>query len=664
MTPEQKAAIRRAEQRAAVQRAAATLGFPAEPQGGSSTNTEAVEEFTSKASSLGRGLGQGASFWTADEVGGVDAGVFGITRNPDGSRNWFDYSDSFSDRVRGATNTQRLKNEQARAANPTAYGAGEFLGAAGSSLATAPVAGGGSLWGTMGRGIGLGATEGALAAGGADNGRSGGLGGLLGAMGQGAMLGGVVGGAAPLAVAGGAALKNAIKDPVTGVVDALLSRANQGKANRAIMSGVRKSKKAPDAMFDDVLRAAQEGQPEYTLMDAMGIAGQRQASGLARSGGDAADEIREYLMTRQADAKDRTVGFIDEAFGTDGRTRAAWESDVRASRKKVADAMYEQAAKDAQPVDVRPAIDQLDATIGQMTNSGIKPPKVVREYEKLRKRLAGVNPDGNPTTLSDYNSVLGIYREVRDEVDKAYKAGDGALGESLKPIRDSLEASLSESSDLFRFAQQNYRAGSGVIDAFEAGSDMAKRGRAGDTVPAYQAMPEQQQRAARIGYGDQVANEIERNKAVMPNPAREMSSTKRRAESQAMANDPVLFRNRMDRENTMFETQNRALQGSKTADNLQDIEGMSETTSGLGAAARDMANFQPGSAVSRIAGLLAPVAKGQTDQTRMLIAKMLMSKNPRQELAKAIRQDRVSQSTRRVVEALLRGGGRSEIIVD
>ncbi|WP_103763168.1 hypothetical protein [Roseovarius confluentis] len=637
------------------------MGFPEEPQGGSSTNSAAVEDFSGKARSLGRGMGQGASFWTADEIGGVDAGVFGITRNPDGSRNWFDYSDSFSDRVKGATNRQRMKNAQAEESNPNVYNAGEFLGAAGSSVASAPLAGGSSLWGTALRGIGIGATEGALAGGGSDNDSTQGLGGLAKSAGRGAGIGGAVGGAAPLAVAGGAAIKNAVVDPMTGIVDALLKRANQGKANRAVMSGVRKSKKVPSQLSDDVLLAAREGQPEYTLMDAMGIAGQRQASGLARSGGDAADEIREYLMTRQADAKDRTVGFIDEAFGTDGKTRATWEGDVRANRKKVADAMYDQAAQDASPVDVRPTISQLDATIGQMTNSGIKPTKIVREYEKLRKRLAGVDPDGNPTTLSDYNSVLGIYRQVRDEVDKAYKAGDGALGEALKPIRDSLEASLSESSDLFRFAQQNYRAGSGVIDAFEAGSDMAKRGRAGDTVPAYKAMPEQQQRAARIGYGDQIASEIERNKAVLPNPAREMASTKRRAESQAMANDPALFRNRMDRENTMFETQNRALQGSKTADNLQDIEGMTDATSGVAAAARDMANFQPGSAISRVASALGPVARGQTDETRMLIAKILMSRNPKQQLAKALREDRVSQSMRRLAEALLRGGARAEV---
>jgi hypothetical protein len=52
--------------------------------------------------------------------------------------------------------------------------------------------------------------------------------------------------------------------------------------------------------------------------------------------------------------------------------------------------------------------------------------------------------------------------------------------------------------------------------------------------------------------------------------------------------------------------------------------------------------------------MLGPIAKGQTDETRQLIVKILMSDDPAKALAPVLRQQMLSDAKRRTVEALLR----------
>ncbi|MGY6696057.1 MAG: hypothetical protein ACXIUW_08545 [Roseinatronobacter sp.] len=52
----------------------------------------------------------------------------------------------------------------------------------------------------------------------------------------------------------------------------------------------------------------------YRLADALGEPGQRQLSGLVRSGGEGSDDIARFLQQRQLDQPDRMSQFIGEAF--------------------------------------------------------------------------------------------------------------------------------------------------------------------------------------------------------------------------------------------------------------------------------------------------------------------------------------------------------------
>jgi hypothetical protein len=392
-------------------------------------------------------------------------------------------------------------------------------------------------------------------------------------------------------------------------------------------------------------------------MDAMGKSGQRRASGIVRAGGDAADELADYLSARQAGQSERAAEYIEDAFDLRGTTAEAAKGAVTKNRRVVAEKLYDQAAKDAKPVDVRGAVSMLDETIDNMTNSGIKPPRVVKEYQKLRAQLAGKTDKGEPTTLSDYKSVLTIWREVREKIDDAYKSGKGDVGEALKPIRDSLQAALEESSDLYRTATDLYRVGSGVVDAFDDGSQMATRGRAADNIPKFSGMTAQEQRAARMGYGDKLAAQLEGNASPTANKVKPLTSPKRSAEAAAIANNPEQLARRVEREGVMWGTQNRALGGSRTADNLADMEGAERLAAGSGGVLRSALNFQLGDAISNIGGIVAPRLTGQNEGTRQLIADALMSTDPGV-LASALKKAAREATQTRFVDGILRNVAR------
>ena len=583
-----------------------------------------------------------------DEIGKTEATYRGALQG-----GTFQFADEIHGLFGGDKEAAREKNRAAQEAYPAEYGKGKAAGAVGSGVLTAaltgPLGAGRTLLGTMGRSAGIGGAEGALwgAGGGegaADKRRQATKFGAIGA-GFGML--------APGVVAGTAATGRGIGNLIGGAANI----GNKGRAYRAINDTLRKAGITGDQAVNTLDHAAKIGQGRMRLMDAMGKAGQRRASGIVRSGGEGSEEIAQYLRQRQLDQGDRVAGFVDDAFETKGTTAQKMRDTVHTNRKNVADTLFDRAADDAAPVDTREAVGILDETIGQMTNSGIRPPKVVREYQKLRAQLAGKTSNGEPTNLSDYESVLGIWREVRDNVDKAYKAGDGAIGDALKPIRDSLQRSLENSSDLYRFATDNYREGSKVLDAFKTGAEMTRRGRAADNVSTIGTMTEQQKKAARIGYGDAVLDKLERNAAPTANKAKPLTSSKVSQESGALAKNPHLFSERIARENDMWETQNTALGGSRTADNMEDI-----ADAGLMAdaarAARDVSYGNVGNAVANFGGRIARGATGQNAATRKLIADILMASNPKAAISAAAAMEATSQGRKRIAESILRALGR------
>jgi hypothetical protein len=468
-----------------------------------------------------------------------------------------------------------------------------------------------------------------------------------------------LGGLTPVAVAGGSAALRGASDFVGGGLDAALGRASQSRANRAIAETLRRAGLTMDDVSDDVARAAQQGQPEFRLMDAMGQAGQRRASGIVRAGDDGAEELANFLRQRQLDQPSRVSGFVEDAFDMQGMTAAQKQAALTEARRTAADAAYGAARGNAAPVDVRGALGVIDGRIGGMQGSGVTGDGIDAALSRFRSRLAAqpggkAFPGASSVELSDFDRVLSVKQDVQDAIGSAVRAGRNNEARELGKLATALDQALEGASDGYRAANDGFRQASQVIGAVDDGAAMARPGaRAADTVQQFQAMTPEQQAAARVGYGDRALAQIERNPAPNSNAMRGFNSTKAREEAAAMATDPQLFDARRTRENTMWETMNRALGGSRTADNLQDIGGVG-LMADLGRAARGGIGGMADLALNA-ASRAGNVATGQNAETRALIAQMLMSPDAAKALLPAVRQETSAQARRKLIEAMLLG---------
>lgn len=646
MTEAEKARLRADIRRRRAKAQSDGMGFPAQPTGGVSTNTQAVNEFSDKATAAALGARKGITLGQYPRL----KGVYDAFTGPDGQ---------MLQNYQGGRDAAIQQGQEAQAANPVAYGGGDVVGTLGPAIASAPLATGKTLLGTMARGMGLGAGEGFARGTELVDGEF-----SADRMKRNALIGAGVGVAAPLAVAGASAVKNAVKDPVTGVVDSVFNRANAGKANRAISKTLRKSGKTQQEIADMVSGARAVGQPEFTMMDALGQPGQRMASGIVRGGGDASTEIAEYLSQRQLAQPERVASFVDDAFMGGNRSAAQTVDDLTKARSAAANTAYDAARGNAAPVDVRGALSVIDDRIGGMQGSNVAGDAIDGKLSGYRSRLAAdPAPDGEiARELSDFDRVLGVKQSVQDDIGAAVRAGRNNEARELGKLVKALDEALESSSDMYRAANDGFREASGVIGAVDEGAAMSRPSqRATDTTVRFGSMTPDQQSAARVGYGDDLLRRIENATAPTANRAKVLQSPKRDVEAGAMSIDPDLYRKRLTNENTMWETQNRALQGSRTADNLEDISGVNEQASGLMGAGRSLLNMNFGDAAAKVGGALGPMAKGQSDATRQMIAQALMSKDPAKALAPMLAQQGRSDMARRLIEALLRNQVRPSV---
>lgn len=590
------------------------------------------------AGALAIGAGQGLGFEGFDEtVAGMSSMLGG------------DYGYDLA-RVREA-------DRRAKEYYPGAYYGGKVPGAIASSVTAGKALGinpqGANLLGTMGRGAGIGAGEGALW-------------GFLEGEGAGnraknaiatALMGAGVGGAAPGVVAAGAKAARTVGDLVGGGFDAAVGRANSGRANRAIMDTLRKAGLSVDDVADDVARAAREGQPEFRLMDAAGKAGQRRASGVVRAGGDGAEEIAQFLETRQLGQPERLGAFIDDAFGMGGKTAANESAALNAARKATNDVNYAAARQAAGPVNLNNAIDTIDTLMKRNPILGEAALSNTEMGGRLARLRGQLTDDG--AQLIDFDTVLNV-KEDLGRVIGVIKRSGGDVPRDLAQVYGALDSALENSSDAYRAANDTALAGRKVVGAVDEGAAMSRpSARSADTIPAFRSMTPDEQSAARIGYGDKALAKLEANASPTANKAKALTSPKVAAETDAMALDPRLLKDRVTRETAMWETQNRALGGSRTADNLQDVADVGMMAD-LGRAAKT-ALTRPLDAAGTLLARAGAAASGQNEATRTLIAKMLMSDNPKQALAQALRQETTSQGRRRIVEAMTRALGREFI---
>lgn len=552
-----------------------------------------------------------------------------------------------------ALGAERARLAQGEKNSPKTALASEVGGGVLTGLVSAPYAVGRGLLGTMGRGVAIGGFEGALYG----SGKGEGLGDRAKKAAQFGILGGAFGGAAPAAISG---VKAGIKAPLNWVGSSL-DVGNLGRAKSALGATLRKAGMSPEDVRARIAAAAADGQSEFRTMDALGRQGQRTSSGLVRAGGDAGDSLGDFLATRQAGQGDRIGTFVDDAFETRGTTASKTKQAMAGARDTAADAAYGAARSGAGPVDVRGAVAVIDDRIGGMSGSNIKGDGVDAKLARYRNRLiADPAPNGEISReLSDFNRVLGVKQDIGDDIGAAVRAGRKNEARELRKLAKALDAALEAASPAYRSANDDFAAASRVIDAVDEGATMQSRGRASDNVDLFSGMTPEQQAAARVGYGDSVLTKLERNASPTANKAKLLTSPKATQESASIANDPDKLARRLARENEMWSTQNRALGGSRTADNLADIDTIERGASGIFGALRSTGDLNFGTAVAHVFDALSPHIKGQNESVRQIIADAMMSQDPVAALQRAVDSDMTAQQINRILESAARASARS-----
>lgn len=468
------------------------------------------------------------------------------------------------------------------------------------------------------------------------------------------IMGAGAGAAAPFAIRGIDQATRPVRNAIGTITDRLLQRGSRTRAGRALSSTLDRAGMTPDDVDVILRQATSEGQPEFRAMDALGPAGQRRASGIVRSGDDAATEIAEFLNQRQVGQHERLAGFVEDAFGATD-TASARQAALRASRQQAADTAYDAARQGAGPVDVRNALDLIDQRLAPMQGSGVAGDGVDTTLARFRSRLAAGSdnlPDGvSAIELSDFDRVLGVKQDIQDAASAAYRAGRNNEGRLLDRLWRSLDDSLEAASDGYRAANDGFREASRVIDSVEVGQRAARPGqRAADTVETVSRMTPDQQDAARLGYGDSILRRMESTAGEGTNRARPLTSPKFQEEAATLANDADLLGRRVARENTMFETRNRALGGSRTADNLADISDLQ----GFDASTiTNLLTGRWGAAAGQISGAMSDFFTGMDPSTRRIIADALMSQDA-DGLRAAARSQNLSQTKRTAIENIAR----------
>lgn len=596
---------------------------------------------TGTAVSFGVGAGQGLGF------GGLDETVAGMHAMTGGD---YEYE------------AARMREVERRAQenNPIAYYAGLIPGAVASSVSAGKALGvnpqGANLLGTMARGAGIGLGEGATF--GFLSGEGGVLPRIAGAV-KGGLLGAGVGAAAPAVTAGATKALRGLLDVTAGNVQSALGVARQGKADRMLAETVRRSGRSADDIADDVARAAQDGQTDFRMMDAMGKAGQRRVSGIVRAGDDGAEELAQFLERRQLGQPERIGAFVDDAFGMGGKTAQETADGLRSARGAAADAAYSAARGNAAPVDIRGALQVIDDRIGGMKGSGVAGDGIDGKLATFRNRLAAPDPAAPniAVELSDFDRVLGVKQDVQDAIGAAVRAGRNNEARELGKLVSELDAALEAASDGYRAANDGFREASRVIAAVDDGAAMGRpTRRAADTTRQFARMTPEQQAAARAGYGDRLLARLESNTAPTANRAKAMQSPKVAAEIDVMATDPRLLADRLMRESQMWETMNRALGGSRTADNLADQNSMG-ILADVARVGRDLVT-NTGNGILTLATRAGNAAGGVNDATRKIVADALMSDNPRAALARAMARQTSSEAKQRLADAIVRAVGR------
>lgn len=351
------------------------------------------------------------------------------------------------------------------------------------------------------------------------------------------------------------------------IVSQVAARVNPaGYAERQFARHVSESQLPPNQVVNDVVTAAREGQPHYAVADALGSAGQEALSTVARSPGVGRTEATNFLHDRQLGQGRRVQNAIAEGFNAPQTAEQAREA-LTAHRTATSDANYGAVRGNGAPVDVSRVIDRIDRTLNPglspiaRPQSGIANDPIENALQRLRSQLT----DGR-SHLTDFDALSRVRSQLSDDIQASVRAGRGNQARLMGQALRDLDAAMEHASPGFRAANAEHAQMSRNIEAVGEGQTAAQRGRSEDVVRTFAGRPPENQQPYRVGYADRL---IQNAQSAGPgaNKARSVAPADELAALAAPGQYPLMER-RLAREDTMFNTRQRATGGSMTSSNL------------------------------------------------------------------------------------------------
>jgi hypothetical protein len=398
--------------------------------------------------------------------------------------------------------------------------------------------------------------------------------------------GALIGGALPIA----GAVAKGVTAPIFAHYKAFTNP--EGFANSQVARAVHESGQTPAQLGATVENANNAGQP-FTLADALGNPGQRMLSTVTRAPGEGRTQATAFLNNRHAGQGERVGQILDEGLGAGNTGRQTMDQLTEQARRESAPLYRE--ALDKQPV----WNDRMQQFFSDpATAQGLKEGVGVQRLESLASgnkfepndyAITHFNEAGDPMISGVPNMrTINLIKKGWDQMLERYRdPTTGRLvldekGRALDQVRRSFLNEVDGLNPAYGQARAAYAGPAQVREAVGIGAQAATRGRAADNIARFEALTDPSKQGFRAGYADTKVGAIERA-APGNNAVRPLSSQKSQAELDALSlhQGPVApgqaapMQQRLNNEQTMFETRAQALGNSKTAENFADDAAMS-----------------------------------------------------------------------------------------
>ena len=474
-----------------------------------------------------------------------------------------------------------------------------------------------------------------------------GPGGLAAKAGMGALssiggdIGGEIGGT-PGAIAGGllggiaGAKGGDIPNPIVSNFRAW--KNPEGYAQRQVARAVSESGKTPEELSQAITNSAAAGQDQFTLADALGSPGQRMLYSAAGAPGAGRTNATEFLNARQAGQGNRVSQILDEALGAN-ETASQYSKNLTNQAMEQSKPFYEESL--GKPVWSERLQQYFDDPV---TQAGLKKGIAVQRLESLAENkkfdpkdygITGFNEAGDPIITGNPNMrTINLIKKGWDTQLESYRSPlTGKLqldeyGRALDNVRRTFLNEVDSLNPAYAKARSLYAGPAQAREATNVGKQAATRGRPEDNINRFNLLNEPSKQGFRTGYANALNEKIERGRQGV-NAGGPLTSQKYQNELGALSlhQGPVApgqldtLQQRLAREQTMFETRNKALGGSRTAENIEDQSSLSLDPHVV----RHLLTGDLGGAVRSAVAAGGNAVSGNTAAVREQLAKILLT---------------------------------------